>query len=72
MFDNKAILINTNTGAEAEAEADNVKENQSFNAYLANQKIVLKWNGKTYVGNAFGMEFTSEGPKKINKLKGRF
>ena len=72
MFDNKVILINTNTGAEAEAEADNVKENQSFDAYLANQKIVLKWNGKTYVGSAFGMEFTSAGPKKINKLKGRF
>ena len=72
MFDNKVMLVNTNTGAEAEAEADNVKENQSFDAYLANQKITLKWNGRTYVGNAFGMEFTSNGPKKINKLKGRF
>lgn len=72
MFDNKAILKNTNTGAEAEAEADSVKENISFNAYLAHQKIVMKWNGKTYVGNAFGMEFTSPGPKMINKLKGRF
>jgi len=72
MFDNKAILINTNTGAEAEAEADNVREHESFDAYLATQKIVFKWNGKTYVGNAFGMEFTSAGPKKINKLKGRY
>lgn len=72
MFDNRVILKNTNNGTEAEAEVDNVKEHQSFDAYLAHQKIVMKWNGKTYVGNAFGMEFTSEGPKKINKLKGRF
>jgi hypothetical protein len=72
MFDNKAVLINTNTGAEAEAEVDRFNEQKGFDAYLATQKITFKWNGRTYVGNAFGMEFTSSGPKEINKLKGRF
>lgn len=72
MFDNKAILSNTNTGKDAEAEIDNFKLEKSFEAYLANQRIIMKWNGKTYVGNAFGMEFTSVGPKEIKKLKGRF
>lgn len=72
MFDSKAILNNTNTGKDAEAEIDRFVPNKSFIAYLANQKIMFKWNGRTYVGNAFGMEFTSAGPKEIQKLKGRF
>lgn len=72
MFDNKVILKNTNTGKDAEAEIDRFVANQGFIAYLANQKIMFKWNGKIYVANAFGMEFTSTGPKEIQKLKGRF
>lgn len=72
VFDNKVILSNTNTGKDAEAEIDRFVENKSFDAYLANNKISLRWNGKIYVGNAFGMEFTSLGPKEIKKLKGRF
>lgn len=72
MFNNKVILTNTSTGKDAEAEIDRFVENKGFDAYLANNKIQLRWNGKVYVGNAFGMEFTSQGPKQIQKLKGRF
>ena len=72
MFDNKVKLVNTSTSKVAEAEIDNFREHKSFDAYLAANKIPFRWNGKVYVGNAFGMEFTSDGPNEIKKLKGRF
>lgn len=72
VFENIVTLNNTNTGKAAEAEIDNFREGKSFDAYLAANKIPFRWNGKTYVGTAFGMEFTSTGPKPIQKLKGRF
>lgn len=72
MYEMTAVLNNTNTGKDATSEIDNYKEGKSFDAYLAANKIPFRWNGKTYVGNAFGMEFTSAGPKQIQKLKGRF
>ena len=72
VFEQKAILTNTNTGNLAEAEIDNFREGKGFDAYLAANKIPMRWNGAAYIGNAFGMEFTSNGPKQIQKLKGRF
>lgn len=72
MFERKAILKNTGTSKNAEAEIDNFREGKGFDAFLATNKIPMKWNGKIYVGNMFGMEFTSTGPKEIQKLKGRF
>ena len=71
MFESTTMLKNTRTDVQVEAEVDNVK-NESFVAYLAQQKIYMKWNGRTYVGNAHGMEFTSDGPKEIKTIKGRF
>lgn len=71
VFENIALLTNTNSGKDAEAEIDNFKENKSFDAYLATNKIPMRWNGKTYVGNAFGMEFTSTGPKSYTVKEGR-
>jgi len=62
IVDNKAMLTNTRNDVSVEAEIDNFQEGKSFNAFLATNKIPMKWNGKIYVGNAHGMEFTSEGP----------
>jgi hypothetical protein len=31
----------------------------------------MRWNGKVYVGNAHGMEFTSSGPVE-RTIKGRY
>ena len=39
-----------------------MRENESLDAYIATNKIKMKWNGKVYVGNAHGMEFTTSGP----------
>jgi hypothetical protein len=63
-FANRAIITNTSTEQSVEVEADNMRENQSFDAYVVTNKIRMRWNGKIYVGNAHGMEFTSYGPKE--------
>ena len=58
-----AMLTNTRTEVVVEAEADNFREGEKFDAFLANSKIPMRWNGKVFVGNALGMEFTSPGPQ---------
>ena len=62
IVDNKAVLTNTNSEVSVEAEVDNFKEGKQFDAYLATNKIPMRWTGKIYVGNVHGMEFTSQGP----------
>jgi hypothetical protein len=57
-----AMLTNTRSDTAVEAEVDNFKEGKSFDAFIATNKIRMNWNGKVYVGNAHGMEFTSPGP----------
>ena len=66
-----AVLVNTRTEQGVDVEVDNVREEESLNAYVANQKIHMKWNGKVYVGNAHGMEFTTAGPKILHNIRGR-
>jgi hypothetical protein len=66
-----AMLTNTRNEQSVQVEVDNVRENESFDAYVANQKIKMKWNGKVYVGNAHGMEFTTDGPKVLHNIRGR-
>ena len=62
IIDNKAMLTNTKSDVSVEAEVDNFREGQRFDAFVATNKIPMKWNGKIYVGNMHGMEFISEGP----------
>jgi|TARA_B110000908_G_scaffold94925_1_gene112460 hypothetical protein len=71
IYDTTAILTNTRNEIEVEAEVDNVRENESLDAYVATNKIKMIWNGKIYVGNAHGMEFTTLGPKS-RTIKGRY
>jgi len=66
-----AMLKNTRTEQSVPVEVDEVRENESLNAYVANQKIHMKWNGRVYVGNAHGMEFTTDGPKVLHNIRGR-
>lgn len=71
IFTPKAMLTSTNSGKSVEAEVDNFKQGKSFDAYLATNKISMRWNGKVYVGNAHGMEFTSSGPEVRYIKEGR-
>jgi hypothetical protein len=65
VYDNVCEVVSTRTDVIVEAEADNMRPGVSFEAYVANNKIKMKWNGKIYVGNVSGMEFTSTGPKEL-------
>ena len=71
IYSKTAVLVNTRTEQGVDVEVDNVREEESLNAYVANQKIHMKWNGKVYVGNAHGMEFTTVGPKILHNIRGR-
>jgi hypothetical protein len=72
IFDSTAIVTNTGNGRGVEAEVDDVRVNDSLNAFIANTKIYMKWNGKVYVGNMAGMEFTTPGPKQHTIKQGRY
>lgn len=71
IVDNTVILTNTSNDQSVEAECDNFREGQSFDAFVATNKIVMRWNGKVFVGNAHGMEFTSSGPEVRQIREGR-
>jgi hypothetical protein len=74
IYETTAVLTNTRTDVTIDAEVGELKENESFNAYIAGTKVRMMWNGKVYVGNAHGMELTSPGPKLIRTVntKGRY
>jgi len=59
----RAILHCTNNDRENECEVGIFNKEKFFEAYIAGNRIRMTWNGKRYVGNAHGLEFTSEGPK---------
>tara|TARA_R110000851_G_scaffold13304_2_gene45506 strand:+ start:458 stop:685 length:228 start_codon:yes stop_codon:yes gene_type:complete len=70
-YDTIAMLTNTRNEMVVEAEVDNVRAKESLDAYVATNKIKMIWNGKIYVGNAHGMEFTTPGPKEHHYTEGR-
>jgi hypothetical protein len=71
-FEKTALVTNTRNEQSVEAEVDNIRVNESLDAFIATNKIHMRWNGKVYVGNAHGMEFTTSGPKEIIIKKGRY
>ena len=71
VYEKKATLTNTRSDVSVEAEVDNFKEGKSFDAFVATNKIPMRWNGKVYVGNAHGMEFVSTGPASFDVKQGR-
>jgi len=66
-----ATLTNTRNEQSVECEVDNVRSKESLDAFIVANKIHMRWNGKVYVGNAHGMEFTTPGPVE-RKITGRF
>jgi len=71
IIDNKAMLTNTKSDVSVEVEVDNFQEGKRFDAFVATNKIPMIWNGKIYVGNMHGMEFTSDGPNVRYIKEGR-
>jgi hypothetical protein len=71
IYETTAVLTNTRTDVTINAEVGEMKEQDSFNAYIAGTKVRMNWTGKVYVGNAHGMELTSPGPKLIRSINTR-
>lgn len=71
VYNTNVILNCTDNGKDVPAVIDNFKDGKSFDAFLAESKIRMTWNGKTYVGKMFGMEFTCNGPEMHNVNEGR-
>ena len=67
VYEKTATLINTRNDQEVECEVDNVRENTSLDAFIAGNKIHMRWTGRIFVGNAHGMEFTTPGPTEYDK-----
>jgi hypothetical protein len=70
VFDSKCQVTCTNNDKVVEAEIDQFRDKQSMNVYMATNKIHMKYNGRVYVGNAFGYEFTSPGPESYKVKDG--
>ena len=71
VFENKCMVTCTNNDRIVEAEIDNFRAKDSMNVFMATNKINMKYNGRVYVGNAFGYEFTTPGPESYNVKEGR-
>jgi len=71
VYANEAVVISTRTDTEVIAEIDDFRFEQYLNVFIANNKIPMRWNGRVYVGNVSGMEFTTTGPKESVKPTGR-
>ena len=71
VYEKTAQLTNTRNEQTVECEVDNIRSKESLDAFIAANKIHMRWNGKVYVGNAHGMEFTTTGPVE-RTIKGRF
>ena len=72
IYSETAVLNNTRTDTDVTAEVADFREGESLNAYVANEKIPMRWNGQVYVGNMFGMELTTDGPKLIRTVRSRY
>lgn len=77
IYEKTAVITNTRNEISIDAEVDNIRENakgepESLDAFIATNKIHMRWNGKVYVGNAGGMQFTSLGPRQRSvSVRGR-
>jgi hypothetical protein len=70
--DNVCTITCTDNDKVLEVEVDNFKDKESMDIYVATNRIKMRWNGRTYVGNSSGLEFTTLGPKTFNVKNGRY
>ena len=71
VYEDRVEITCTDNGKTVEAEIDNFRAKDSMNVFMATNKINMKYNGRVYVGNAFGYEFTTTGPESYNVKEGR-
>ena len=69
--DNKCIVTCTDNDRTMEADVDRFEKNKFVDVFMAQNNIKMMWNGKVYVGNKSGMEFTTPGPREYTMKQGR-
>ena len=70
-YEDKCSITCTDKDQVVEADIMEFKPKQHLTVVLASNKIHMKYNGRLYVGNAVGMEFTSNGPDEHVVKQGR-
>lgn len=70
-YDNKCTVTCTDNDKVLEVEVSGFKKEQFVDVWMAQDKMKMVWNGRTYVGNKIGLEFTTPGPKEFIIKKGR-
>jgi hypothetical protein len=65
-YDNTCTITCTDNDKIVEAEVENFKKGHFVDVWIAQNKMKMTWNGKVYVGNKMGLEFTTNGPKEFN------
>ena len=70
-YDKVCTVTCTDNDKVAEAEVDRFNEKEFVDVWLAGNKIHMQYNGKVYVGNKMGFEFTTPGPKIYQITRGR-
>ena len=71
VYEKTCTVTCTDNDRVVEAEVDNFRTKDSMIVFMATNKIHMKYNGRVYVGNAFGYEFTTPGPESYNVKEGR-
>ena len=71
VYNDKCSITCTDKDQVVEAEVMEFRPKQHLTVVLATNKIHMKYNGRLYVGNAVGMEFTSNGPEEHVIKQGR-
>ena len=65
-YDKTCEVVCTDNDRVAQADVDHFESKKFLNIFMAGNKIKMMWNGRVFVGNAFGFEFTTPGPKQFN------
>jgi len=66
-FEDSCYVVCTDSGVGYQAELHKFHENQYIEIVIKGVVVSLKFNGRgLYIGNKFGMEFTTPGPKSYN------
>lgn len=71
-FDDTCTVKATNSGQSMVAEVLTFSEKKFLTVSVAKSvKISLNWNGNIYEGHSAGLDFVSDGPKKVTSTSGR-
>jgi len=72
-FESECDLFCTDNDKTAKAQVLNFRLHDGLTCYLAESKIIMKYNKQhdVYIGNLFGREFTTKGPKYYEVKSGR-